>query len=63
MGIVCRSIAHRYNIAGIDKQAEYNTSMAFFVGNSKITGGHNGVAGVDKVINCYDANYDPIPNL
>lgn len=35
----------------------------FKVGNSQIIGGHNGVAGKDKVVNCFDGNYNSIPNL
>lgn len=36
---------------------------SFKIGNSQIIGGHNGVTGTDKVINCYDGNFAPIPNL
>ncbi|MHA2220023.1 MAG: hypothetical protein ACXACY_29375, partial [Candidatus Hodarchaeales archaeon] len=36
---------------------------SFMIGSSQISGGHNGTAGVDKVVNCHDENYDPIPNL
>jgi len=32
------------------------------VGNSRLSGGHNLVPGEDKVVGCYDANYNPIPN-
>ena len=36
---------------------------AFKVGNSQIVGSYDGVAGADKIVNCHDGNYDPIPNL
>ncbi len=32
------------------------------VGNSRLSGGHNLVPGEDKVVGCYDASYNPIPN-
>lgn len=44
--------------AGIFKQGGY-----FKVGNSQIAGGHNGVAGIDNIVNCYDGSYLSIQNL
>ena len=41
----------------------HKVSGTFKIGNSKVSGGHNGETGVDKVINCYDGQYNPIPNL
>jgi nitrous oxidase accessory protein NosD len=42
----------------------YKTGTATFrVGGSQIIGGHNGVPGTDKVVNSFDGNYNPIPNL
>lgn len=35
----------------------------FMIGSSKLKGGHQGNAGVSKVVNCYDENFTPIPNL
>lgn len=36
------------------------TSGSFFIGNSQLVGTHNGVGGVDKIINCYNGDYNPI---
>ncbi len=35
----------------------------FKIGASQIEGGHNGVGGVDKVVNCHDGNFNPLPDL
>lgn len=36
-------------------------SGTFKAGNSQLIGGHNGVTGLDRIKNCYDGNYDAIP--
>jgi putative hemolysin len=36
---------------------------SFRIGASRIGGGHNGTPGTDKVVNCYDETYSPVPGL
>jgi len=35
----------------------------FRIGSSKLSGGHNLIPGVDKVVNSYDGDYNPLLNL
>lgn len=39
------------------------TGSVFKVGNSMLAGGHDGAPGLDKVVGCHDAAFDPLPNL
>lgn len=42
--------------------SNYNGDTAFKAVNSQIIGGHNGITGRDKILNCYDQQFDLIPN-
>jgi hypothetical protein len=37
--------------------------IPFRIGISQLIGGHNGTAGVDKIVNCIDENFNQIQNL
>jgi len=36
---------------------------SFKIGNSQLIGSHNGVVGIDRIKNCYDINYDAVPEI
>ncbi len=38
------------------------TTSRFRAGGSSLSGAHDGVSGTDKIVNCFDGNYDPIPS-
>jgi hypothetical protein len=50
-------------VLAVSRSGGVSGENRFRIGNSKLSGGHDLLPGSDKVVNCYDINYDPLPNL